>query len=181
MCSRYTYVRKEARLRLRERIEVFDCVPRADIRITDLGPIVVPEHDGFACHQWRWGWTVPWDKKPLNNAKSETLTTLRTFQPHLSNRCLLLADGFFEKGIRFVQPGLMTFCMAGLWRDEEDGPRYTMLTATPNASVAPHHHRMPFILRPEQYDDWLGEKWREVLDRPDHAPLEKIQQQPELF
>lgn len=56
-----------------------------------------------------------------------------------------------------------------------------MLTTTPNASVAPYHHRMPFILRADQYDDWLGERWQEVLGRPDHAPLDKVQKQPELF
>lgn len=181
MCSRYTYNKDEAKLCLREKIEVFGCVPRADIRLTDLGPIIIPELDNYACREMRWGWVVPWDKKPLNNAKSETLTTLRTFQPHLQTRCLLLADGFYEKGIRFVQPGERSFCMAGLWRDEPGGPRYTMLTTTPNDSVAPYHHRMPFILRPEQFDDWLGERFERVLTNPDKAPLQKVERQPDLF
>lgn len=44
-----------------------------------------------------------------------------------------------------------------------------------------HHDRMPFILRPEQYDAWLGKEWQQVLTAPDHAPLEKFEQQPELF
>jgi putative SOS response-associated peptidase YedK len=34
------------------------------------------------------------------------------------NRCLILADGFFEKGIRFIQPGEPLFAMAGLWADD---------------------------------------------------------------
>src|ERR1017187_10208654 len=65
-----------------------------------------------------WGWRVPWDKKPLINAKSETITQLTTFKPHLQNHCLILADGFFEKGIRFIQPGEPLFAMAGLWADD---------------------------------------------------------------
>ena len=84
----------------------------------------------------RWGWQVPWDKSPLVNAKSETLTQLATFKPHLHQRCLLLADGFYEKGILFQQSGQPTFCLAGLWRDEPGGPRYVMLTTTPNATIA---------------------------------------------
>jgi hypothetical protein len=55
----------------------------------------------------RWGWAVPWDKSPLINAKSETVTTLATFKPHLDNRFLLLADGFHEKG---VCSGIPTSC-----------------------------------------------------------------------
>jgi hypothetical protein len=73
MCSRYTYTKIEAKLRLRDLILVFGAVPRADIRPTDLGPVIVPEHDGFACRELHWGWGVPWDKSPLINAKSETL------------------------------------------------------------------------------------------------------------
>jgi putative SOS response-associated peptidase YedK len=99
MCSNYTYKKDEAKLRLRDKIPVFGAVPRANIRPTDLGPVILPEHDGFACREMRWGWAVPWDKSPLVNAKSETLTTLKTFQQHLDNRCLLLADGFYEKGV----------------------------------------------------------------------------------
>lgn len=162
-------------------ILVFGCVPRGDIWPTDLGPVIIPEHDGFACQQMAWGWRVPWGKQPLINAKSETITQLPTFKPHLQNRCLILADGFFEKGIRFIQPGGPLFAMAGLCQPDAAGSRFTMLTTTPNASVSPYHHRMPFILRAEQLGAWLGDDWLAVLENPDQAPLDKIQKQPELF
>jgi putative SOS response-associated peptidase YedK len=55
MCSRYTYTKDEAKLRLRDRILVFGAVPRANIRPTDLGPVIIPEHEGFACREMRWG------------------------------------------------------------------------------------------------------------------------------
>jgi putative SOS response-associated peptidase YedK len=41
-------------------------------------------------------------------------------------------------------------------------------------------HRMPFILKPEQYDAWFSGSWQEVLANPDRAPLEKHQKQTEL-
>jgi putative SOS response-associated peptidase YedK len=181
MCAHYTYNRKEAKFRLRDKIVVYGAVPRANIRPTDLGPVIIPEYEGFAYREMRWGWAVPWDKSPLINAKSETIFTLATFKPHLEHRCLLLADGFYEKSVLFRQPGGPAFCLAGLWREESGVPKYTMLTTTPNASVARHHHRMPFILKPEQFDLWLGKDWKQVLSAPDHAPLETFQKQPELF
>ncbi len=43
MCSRYTYNKDEAKLKLRDQILVFGFVPRGDIRPTDLGPVIIPE------------------------------------------------------------------------------------------------------------------------------------------
>jgi putative SOS response-associated peptidase YedK len=181
MCSHYTYNKDEAKFKLRDQILVLGFVPRGDIRPTDLGPVIVPEHEGYACRQMTWGWRVPWDKKPLFNAKSETITRLATFKPYRQHRCLILADGFFEKGIRFIQPGEPLFAMAGLWQPDAAGDRFTMLTTTPNASVSPYHNRMPFILRPEQRGAWLGDDWPAVLEKPDRTELEQNQKQPELF
>ena len=121
MCSKYTVKKNEARIKMREKQLVFGMLPRGDIRPTDLGPVIIPEHDDFVCRQMAWGWRVPWDKQPLINAKSETITQLPTFKPHLQNRCLILADGFFEKGIRFIQPSEPLFAMAGLWQPDAEG------------------------------------------------------------
>lgn len=180
MCSRYTYNKDEAKLRLREQLEIFGAVPHGDIRPTDIGPVIIPEFEGFLHQEMRWGWKEPWDTGLLINAKSESLTTLRTFKPHLQNRCLLLTDGFYEKGVLFRQQG-QVFCFAGLWREEKDGRKYTMLTTTPNDTVAPYHHRMPFILRPEQHVEWLEGDWKQILNNPDRSSLEKLQNQPNLF
>ncbi|HEX5397542.1 MAG TPA: SOS response-associated peptidase family protein [Verrucomicrobiae bacterium] len=181
MCSNYKAKKNEARIKARDQELVFGFVPRENIRPTDYGPVVLPEEDSLVCREMRWGWTVPWDKNPLVNAKSETVIKLATFREHINNRCLLLADGFYEKGVLFRQPGHGLFCLAGLWRMETEGPRYVMLTTTPNKSVAPYHHRMPLIVRPELYDAWLGNGWQRVLAEPDHALLDKFQKQPELF
>ncbi len=181
MCANYSYKKNEVKLELRRKIEVFGALPRANIRPTDLGPVIIPEFESFLCREMNWGWKVPWDKSPLFNAKSETLITLPAFQPHLEQRCLLPADGFYEKDVLFHQPGDATFCLAGLWRSEGGVARYVMLTTTPNATVAPYHQRMPLIVRPDLYDAWLGKDWERVLSEPDHSPLEKFQKQQELF
>ena len=41
MCSRYEHKRDEAKIKLRDLIRVFGVVPRANIRPTDLGPIIL--------------------------------------------------------------------------------------------------------------------------------------------
>src|SRR6516162_2920041 len=159
MCRDYSAKKEEARVTLNKKQVMFGFVPRARIRPTDPGPVILPESDSFACRDMRWGWQVPWDKTVLVNAKSETVTKLATFRDHLNNRCLLPADSFVEKGVSFRKPGGDLFLLAGLWRQEKEGPRYVMLTTTPNSTVAPHHSRMPLIVRPDFYDTWLGEDW----------------------
>ena len=86
MCAHYTYNRDAAKFRMREKIVAFGAVPRANIRPTDLGPVILPEYDGFACREMRWGWGVPWDKSPLIFANCEMLPMLAIFRPRLDNR-----------------------------------------------------------------------------------------------
>ena len=42
MCSRYTVKKDEAKIKLREMIQVFGFVPRGDIRPTDFAPVILP-------------------------------------------------------------------------------------------------------------------------------------------
>jgi putative SOS response-associated peptidase YedK len=170
----------------REKFEVYGQLPHSRIRPTDPAPIWHPEDepDRYRVTMMNWGWLVPWDKKPLVNARSETIITLHTFKPFLHQRCLIPAATFTEKRIKFRPPGVRMFSIAGLWREEPkagNGRAFTMLTTAPNETVAPYHHRMPFLLRPDQYDDWLRGDWENVLAAPDKRALEKIQKQPELF
>lgn len=181
MCAHYTYTKNEVKFRLRESTETYGTVPRESVRPTAKGPVIVPEFQGFACHEFNWGWSVPWDRKPLINAKSETLIKLPTFKPHLEDRCLILADGFYEGGVLFHQHGKVAFCIAGLWRKEADVQKFTMLTTSPNGSVEKHHDRMPFIVKRELLGAWLEGDWQRVLAEPDMSPLELFRKQPELF
>jgi putative SOS response-associated peptidase YedK len=137
--------------------------PRADIKITDLAPIVRGREGGRASGELvnrRWSWPGP-TGKPVYNFRSEG----RSFGSH---RCLILADGFHE----FTKPAdparkqkdkwLFTmkdhpwFCIAGIWRaDPKVGEAFTMLTMDAGPDVAPYHHRQIIPLRREQWIDWL--------------------------
>jgi len=82
----------------------------------------------------------------------------------------VLADGFYEWK---AQPGVKTkvpyfihlqnrqpFAFAGLW-DEWRAPdgsiikSCTIITTAPNELMTPIHNRMPVILRPDDYAQWL--------------------------
>src|SRR3546814_8239380 len=84
--------------------------------------------------------------KPVYNFRSEG----REFT---SNRCLILADGFYEftkpeePGQKRKTKWLFTmrdhpwFCIAGIWRQGPAGEAFTMLTMDAGEDVAPYHHR----------------------------------------
>ncbi|MSO98275.1 MAG: SOS response-associated peptidase [Rhodospirillaceae bacterium] len=129
----------------------------AEIRPTDIAPIVKP--DG----QWAmlpWGLAVSWQTQPVINARAETLDQKPTFQPYLSNRCLVPASAYFEwrahgrakikTRIRADGMGVMMF--AGLFGDG----RFTIVTCAPSPAIAHIHDRMPVILGPSAQDQWLN-------------------------
>ena len=125
----------------------------------------------------RWGLVPAWAKDPaignrMINARAETLVDKPSFRmPLRRQRCLILADGFYEwrrlpgqrarVPVYFRLTSRKPFAFAGLWdrwRDPTGGPltTVTIITTTPNTLVAEVHNRMPAILRPEMHQRWLA-------------------------
>jgi len=123
-----------------------------------------------------WGLIPSWAKDPtiankLINARGETVAEKPSFRGSFKyKRCLILADGFYEWK---AQPGVKTktpyfihmkdrnpFAFAGLW-DEWQSPdggalrTCTIITTEPNELMSTLHNRMPVILHPNDYDQWL--------------------------
>lgn len=136
---------------------------RDDIKITEIGPIIrTVEGVGGEGDmvQRRWSWPGP-NKRPVYNFRSDG----REFT---SNRCLIVADGFYEftdptdpKKKRkdkwlFTKADEPIFCIAGIWRKTEDvGEAFTMLTMEPGPDIAPDHDRQIVILERDTWSDWL--------------------------
>ena len=135
--------------------------PRADIKITDVAPIVLSAQRGSGLlFQRRWSWPGQ-NGRPVYNFRSEG----REFKEH---RCLIIADGFYEfttpadpkqkkkdKWL-FTKKDERLFCIAGIWREHpEVGPAFTMLTMEPGPDVAPYHSRQIVILERDRWSDWL--------------------------
>lgn len=135
--------------------------PRADVRITDVAPIMRGVGRGVGdLVQRRWSWPGP-AGKPVYNFRSDG----RSFG---EGRCLIIADGFYEftaptdptkkrkdKWL-FTLKGRSWFCIAGIWRsDPKIGEAFTMLTMPPGPDIEPYHDRQIVILDPSSWIDWL--------------------------
>lgn len=105
----------------------------------------------------------------LVNARGEEALGKRTFQSAMSKRrCLVPATAFYEWQERTGGPSLphaiahldrALFGIAGLWELVGEGEQrigiFILLTVPANPVVAPVHHRMAAILRPEDEGRWL--------------------------
>lgn len=175
MCGRFT-LRTPARL-LAEAFGVAD-VPEYPCRYNiaptqDVLAVLSGDDTRRRMRTLRWGLVPAWADDPsigsrMVNARAETVTTKPSFRHAFErNRCLVLADGFYEwqKQGRTKQPMLVSredgqpFAFAGLWERWRKGPREitscTILTTEADDFIRPIHDRMPLILRPEDYDRWL--------------------------
>ena len=119
-------------------------------------------NDGRLCARaMRWGFPSPVGKGLLINARSETAARKVSFSDSLAHRrCIIPANRFYEwdaskNKVGFTVPDRQLILMAGLFKDFEDGRRFTVLTTGAGASMAPVHDRMPLIFDREQMDAWL--------------------------
>lgn len=140
--------------------------PRADVRITDIAPILRAsegEPGTVDLVQRRWSWPGP-GGNPVYNFRSDG----REFT---SGRCLIVTDGFYEFTVPkdpkkkrkdkwlFTKRDEPWFCIAGLWRSVEGvGEAFTMLTTAPGEDVAPYHNRQVAVIDRSDWVGWLTHK-----------------------
>lgn len=138
--------------------------------------------DGSTRHldAFHWGLVPSWAKDPkigskMINARAETLAEKNAYKAAFKRRrCLIPADGFYEwkkhpteaKGKKqpyFIhRPDGEPYAFAGLWevwrgpeKDQEPLRSCTIITTSPNEPMSAIHDRMPVILPPDAWDDWL--------------------------
>lgn len=132
---------------------------------------------------FHWGLVPSWAKNTalgarLINARSETLTEKPSFRKAFAKRrCLIIAEGFIEwqnvegekRPIYFTVPGKAPMGFAGLWEKwkpkQPGNPIYrscTIITIAASEHIKPYHHRMPAVLKPDQYASWLDTRHRDT-------------------
>jgi putative SOS response-associated peptidase YedK len=177
MCSRYFLDADGNIIAYTFQVPVHDRIRRRyNIAPTQEAPVVRTAGDGTReAAMLRWGLVPSWAKDikigtKMINARSETAPEKPSFRSAFRHRrCLVPASGFFEwqgePGHK--QPYAITvgdqplFAFAGLWEswrsaDAEVVETYTILTTDPNAAIATLHDRMPVILHPADWGEWLG-------------------------
>lgn len=175
MCGRYALYGPVSRYREHFGVEDdFDFRPRYNIAPSQALPVIRRDVEGRrAFVPARWGLIPSWVKEPAElsqpiNAKSETAAVKPMFRHAFRrNRILVPAAAFYEWKAEAgrKQPYLIRmrdgapFGMAGLlehWTGSEgEIQTFAILTTAPNALMAGIHNRMPAIVAPEQYSDWL--------------------------
>src|SRR5688572_28373424 len=136
-----------------------------DVRISERAPVLRAGEGAVELVERRWSWPGP-SGKPVYNFRGEG----RRFAP--AERCVVLADGFYEftappetpgapKAKRkdrwlFTWPGHDWFGIAGIVRaDPKVGEAFTLLTCAPGPDIAPYHDRQVVLLCPAECFAWL--------------------------
>jgi putative SOS response-associated peptidase YedK len=153
--------------------------PSWNVAPTDLSPIV--RFDAKAGERsldvMRWG-LVPFWAKDLKvgfsniNAKAEGVDNKPAFREAFQRRrCLVPVDNFYEwkktatgkqpYAIALADRGLMA--LAGLWENWRSPAgewvrSFAIITTMPNELCAELHNRMPVVLGPQVWPEWLGEE-----------------------
>jgi putative SOS response-associated peptidase YedK len=179
MCGRASLPNDVSELKQDLRIEwdkLGDYRPRWNAAPTSDLPVVTSSPDrGRTLEVMRWGLIPSWAKdskiaRSTFNARAEGIDSKPAFRGawKAGRRCLVVADGYYEWRQKDKQPfamalgnrGLMTF--AGLWDlwrapDGATIKSFTIITTRANDLAASIHDRMPVILPPSCWPEWLGE------------------------
>jgi putative SOS response-associated peptidase YedK len=125
----------------------------------------------------RWG-LVPYWAKDIKvgfaniNAKAEGIESRPAFREAFQRRrCLVPVENFYEwkKTPTGKQPYAVALAdrrllaLAGLWENWRSTAgewirSFAIITTTPNELCAELHNRMPVVLRPDAWPEWLGEE-----------------------
>lgn len=145
--------------------------PADDVRVNDTSPVLVAAGNAVDLVPMRWGFSSQRPGgPPVFNFRSEGRDFMK------SKRCVIPASAFFEftgkaspkSKWRFELKGSPLLGVAGLWREDEAGMAFTMLTTSPGKDVAPYHDRQIAVMPARNWGDWL------YLDRPDHTLLQPL-------
>lgn len=132
----------------------------------------------------RWGLIPFWAKDSkvgyrMINARAESVADKSAYRrAYTGRRCLIPADGFYEwakvpghknkQPYYIYRPDSEPIVFAGLWErwkpkdddgnylDDETVESCTIITTTPNDEMSAVHDRMPVLLPPAVWDDWLS-------------------------
>lgn len=155
-----------------------------------IAPLIVPTFDtagpcpglinpgALEARELAWGFEESWKQGIVFNTRIESASK-PTWQDSMEHRrCIIPVSAFFETHQNETQPSLKTgkpikrqyefrvpgeevILIGGIWRDD----RFSMVTTDANADMAPVHHRMPLIVRQEEFPVWLGPDYRTLADR----------------
>lgn len=168
MCCRY-YYEDEIRERMQDLLDSQSIMadaslkaePGRDVCPSDASAVIYQRGNGLASGDMRWGFSNPYKKGLIINARAETAAEKNLFADSVAKRrCIIPASGFYEwdpykARFRFTLPDGGLILMAGFWHEEQGTPRYTILTTEANGSMKPVHDRMPVMIGRDEIRPWI--------------------------
>lgn len=179
MCGRYGFGNPARLGTLPFGVPLPDLEPQYNITPSQPVPLVRAVASGRDAVSARWGLVPCWADDPaignrMANARGETVASKPSFRNAFKHRRgLMPLDLFYEwqsvPGQKNKQPWCIRmpdaapFAFAALWEQwtpkghSEVTPLITcaVITTTPNDTMAPIHDRMPVIVAPVDFDQWL--------------------------
>ncbi|MDF1826250.1 MAG: SOS response-associated peptidase family protein [Verrucomicrobiales bacterium] len=176
MCNLYDIGRA---LRHRSRDDWEEALSRAlkdsrkafGIRKTDPGLVLIlpRENASIQVETMRWGFARDFNPA-INNARSDKLGGMWSNAWEHRQRCLIPLATFYEwtgpPGSKQTyafepDPGVNLLWAAGLWEPAPSSssftmPTFSMLTTAAKGVIAPVHDRMPVLLQPQDFDEFLS-------------------------
>lgn len=179
MCGRFQleYEMQQLVLRFDAQNNYIGYGTRKEIFPTDMVAVIIKKEDQNVIVPAKWGLNSYYDKRPLINARGETVDEKKTFKKlFLENRCIIPATGFFEwktesnKKTKFhiCPKDKEVFGMAGLYKfyagiDGEPIMHCAIITIAANEEMLSIHERMPVILSKEDETTWLNSSIKDPL------------------
>lgn len=157
-------------------------LPRFNVAPTQMVPALRLDSDGsLRLELFRWGLIPFWAKDKsignrMINARGETVAEKPAFRAAFRRRrCLILSDGWYEwkktpggkQPMRIQLESGEVFAFAGLWERWEPGVEAgeegvgeirscAIITSEPGEVIRQIHHRMPVVVKHDQWDTWLN-------------------------
>ena len=136
-----------------------------DVHPSQPALIVRADHREMVSEVLKWGYEAYGKKKPIFNARSETVQERPMFRRDFEERrCLIPAGKFYEwkqdgtkqkEKYEFFSPDKILY-LAGIYHKDPEGDRFTILTRAAEGCMTGIHHRMPLILYKRDMEKWLG-------------------------
>ena len=142
-------------------------------------PVLLFENNELSLQLKSWGYSSPVaQNKPIFNARIERFYEKRPSMWDKSfarQRCIIVAEEFFETSKDIYNLNNKTHHEKYAFRDPEnpltliagiyDKDKFSMVTTTPNSSMAPIHNRMPLVLKPTEIRQWLFQNFTSLITR----------------
>jgi len=182
MCGRYATTRSSADLsKLFEAYDETEGAVKADYNVAPTDPVPIVRFSAGRSARVltvaRWGLVPPWATDPrigarMINARAETVATSRAYAKAFeSRRCLVPADGWYEwtrtpTGKQANYMNREDLVLAGIWGVKGDLRTFSVITTAARGELARVHDRMPLLLPPDRWEDWLTATVSEDLLTP---------------